>query len=115
MMVALLALGVLTADEAASAQTAAGIGLKSEYVYEKPCYVIQGFARGQVIDPKKMDHVIQVKNKCFKAIKLKVCYHDSDHCIDIFVPPHSDKEAWLGAFPSMRYFEFDAKEVPGLY
>jgi len=114
-LVALLALGVFTADEAVSAQLATGSGMKSDVFYEKQCFSIQGGARSQMMDPKMFDHVIFVKNKCYKSIKLKVCYHESDHCVDILVPPRSDKETWLGAFPSMRFFQYDAKEVPGLF
>jgi hypothetical protein len=115
MLIALLALGVLTAGDAVSAQPDTGIGINSEVVYKKQCFAIQGVARNQTIDPKMFDHVIYVKNECFKPVKLKVCYHDTDRCVDILVPPRSNKETWLGAFPSMRFFQYDAKEVPGLF
>jgi hypothetical protein len=115
LMATFFALGVVTAGEAVSAQPVTGNGIKSDVLYEKPCFAIEGVARSQVIDPKMFDHIIGVKNKCAKTIKLKVCYHDSNHCVDILVAPFGYKETWLGAFPSMRFFQYDAKEVTSLF
>jgi len=115
LVVAFLALDVLTAGEAVSAPPDTVIGIKSGVTYRKQCFTVEGVARNQTNDPKTFDHLIFVKNDCFKSVKLKICYHQTDHCVDIFVPPHSNKETWIGAFPAMRFFQYDAKEMPGLY
>ncbi len=114
MLFVLIAYGVLPIG-LATAQTATGNGIKSDNIYEKQCFAIQGQARSQTLSPSTFDHVIVVKNKCFKPIKLRVCYHQSDRCVTIITPPRSVKETWLGSFPSLRFFEYDAKEIPGLY
>jgi len=115
MLIALLPLAVLTTGNAVSAPPDTGKGINSEGVYKKQCFAVQGVARNQKIDPKMFDHLIFVKNECLKPVRLKVCYHETDRCVDISVPPRSSKETWLGAFPSMRFFQYDLKEVPGVF
>jgi hypothetical protein len=108
-------LNMLVASPSANAQPSTGTGIKSIDIYGKQCYTIQGVARSHAINPNIFDHVIIVKNQCFKNVKLKICYHKSDRCIEMSIPHRSTKESWLGSFPSMRFFQYDAKELPGLF
>src|SRR5712691_4485669 len=113
-LISVIILSMLVASPSVKAQPATGTGIKSIDIYGKQCYTIQGVARNQTINPNIFDHVIIVKNQCFKNVKLKICYHKSDRCIEMSIPSRSTKESWLGSFPSMRFFQYDAKELPGL-
>jgi hypothetical protein len=51
-----------------------------------------------------------VDNRCVERIKVRICYHDTDSCVDADVPGRSRKEAVIGVFPAMRTFQYDLKE-----
>jgi hypothetical protein len=99
----------------AVAQTAAGTGIRSLDIYGKSCFTTEGFARPRSVNSRLFDHVVIVKNRCTKNVKLKICYHKTERCAEITVPPHETKEAWLGAITALRFFQYDLKELPGLY
>jgi len=76
----------------------------------KPCLVLHGYAKPQTINPNIFEHRIAASNGCGQNIKVKVCYHGSDDCITIDVPPWDRKDSVLGIYPALRDFKFDAKE-----
>jgi len=76
----------------------------------RPCLDIEAGARSHVINPKIYDHVISVYNKCLATIKLRVCYYQSDHCIDMEIPGSQRKDGILGVYPNMRFFRFSFQE-----
>lgn len=76
----------------------------------KPCLTFVGMARPHIIDPKLFDHVMTVDNSCGQRLKVRVCYSQTDRCIDMDVPGYGRKEAILGIMPSEPVFRFDFKE-----
>jgi hypothetical protein len=77
----------------------------------KPCLVLHGYAKAQTINPNIFEHRVDATNSCGLHIKVKVCYHMSEDCITIDVPPWDRKDSVLGIYPALRDFKYDAKEL----
>jgi hypothetical protein len=76
----------------------------------KPCLAVESYARPQVINKDIYEHWIRATNSCGQSIKLRVCYHGTDDCIVMNVPPWESKNSVLGIYPVVQDFQFDAKE-----
>jgi hypothetical protein len=76
----------------------------------KPCLALRGYAQAQTINPHIFEHRVVATNSCGLNIKVKVCYHMSEDCITIDVPPWARKDSVLGIYPALRDFKYDAKE-----
>ena len=76
----------------------------------RPCLAVGGFARPETINPKLYDDVITVVNSCPKTIALKVCYYQSQDCIQMQVAGEEQKEAVLGTLPAVKTFQFEFRE-----
>jgi hypothetical protein len=77
----------------------------------KPCLVLRGYAKAQTINPNIYEHRVGVTNSCGLNIKVKVCYHMSEDCITMDVPPWDRKDSVLGIYPALKDFKYDAKEL----
>ena len=77
----------------------------------KACYMTISDARPAKTNPNLFNHIVIIRNQCFKPIKLKICYHKTRHCIDMLVPPRTTREGWLGALPAMPKFAYDVQEI----
>jgi hypothetical protein len=97
------------------AQTAIGTGIRSLDIYGKSCFTTEGLARPRSLNSRLFDHVVVVRSRCPKSVKLKICYHKTERCTEITVPPHETKEAWLGAMTALRLFRYDLQELRGIY
>jgi hypothetical protein len=67
----------------------------------KPCSALDSRATAQRIT---------ATNSCGQNIKVQVCYHKTDDCIVMNVPPWESKNSVLGINPNVRDFRYDAKE-----
>jgi len=76
----------------------------------KPCIALQSSAIVQRINKNIYEHWIKASNGCGQNIKVQVCYHKTSDCIVMTVPPYEIKNAVLGIQPSMKEFQYDAKE-----
>lgn len=76
----------------------------------KPCIALASYATPQVINKNIYEHWIKASNTCGQSIKIKVCYHKTDNCIDMSVPPWESINAVLGIYPNVKEFQYDAKE-----
>jgi hypothetical protein len=76
----------------------------------RPCLDIEAAARAHVINPNLYDHVISVYNRCIQQIKLRICYYNSDHCIDMEIRGSERKDGVLGVYPNMKYFRYSFRE-----
>jgi hypothetical protein len=76
----------------------------------KPCIALESRATAQRINKNIYEHWITASNSCGQNIKLQVCYHKTDDCIVMNVPPYENTNAVLGIQPSMKEFQYDAKE-----
>jgi hypothetical protein len=94
----------------AAAQSGSGQPIRSYDRFGKVCYTAEGVIRPQTTNPTLLNHIVFVRNHCYKQIKLKVCYYKSVHCIDMVVPSQSAKEGWLGA-TTVRSFEYTLQEL----
>ena len=75
-----------------------------------PCLAVQGYAKTEIVNKDIFQHWIRVTNSCAQAIKVRVCYYQSEHCIDVDVPALDKKDSVLGIFPALKRFQFEAKE-----
>ena len=76
----------------------------------KPCIALQSFVTAQLINKSIYEHWIKASNSCGQNIRIQVCYHKTDDCIVMNVPPYENKNAVLGIRPSTKEFRYDAKE-----
>jgi hypothetical protein len=76
----------------------------------KNCLTISGSAKSQAINAHIYEHWVGVSNICGQNIKLQVCYHNSQDCIAMSVPPWGRKDAVLGIYPALQDFRFDSRE-----
>lgn len=76
----------------------------------KPCLQTAGESQPLTSNPRIMNHVVILDNHCPDRIRAKVCYHDTNECTDVDVPPRARKEQIIGVFPAMRLFRYDVKE-----
>jgi hypothetical protein len=75
----------------------------------KPCLALEGYTKPQAINKNVFEHWIRATNTCGQHIELRVCYHKSNDCIAMNVPPWDTKSSVLGIYP-MKDFQYDAKE-----
>jgi hypothetical protein len=76
----------------------------------KPCIAVESFVTYQLINKNIYEHWIKASNSCGQHIRLQLCYHKTDDCIVMNVPPWESKNAVLGIQPGMKQFQFDARE-----
>jgi hypothetical protein len=76
----------------------------------KPCLVLRGHVEGQTLNKNIFEHSVLATNNCGQNIKVKVCYHNSEDCITVDVPPYGKKDTVLGIYPALKDFRYDAKE-----
>ena len=76
----------------------------------KPCLQTTGEAQPLTSSPRIMNHVVILDNHCPDRIKVKVCYHDTNECSDVDIPPRARKEQIIGVLPGVRQFRYDVKE-----
>jgi hypothetical protein len=67
----------------------------------KPCLVLRGYAQAQTINHNIFEHRVAATNSCGLNIKVKVCYHMSEDCITIDVPPWARKSGDLSCFEGL--------------
>jgi hypothetical protein len=77
----------------------------------KPCLTSVGAAQPLASNPHILNHAVILDNRCFEAIRAKVCYYNTDECTNVQVPPHGRKEQIIGVFPAMQQFRYEVKEV----
>ena len=76
----------------------------------RPCIALGTFVTIQPINKNIYGHWITASNSCGQSIRIQVCYHKTDDCIVMNVPPYDNANAVLGIQPSMKEFQYDAKE-----
>ncbi len=76
----------------------------------KPCLESTGEAQPLVSNPRILNHSVILNNHCSERIKVKVCYHRTDDCTDVEVPPRSRKQQIIGVLPAMQQFRYDVRE-----
>jgi hypothetical protein len=77
----------------------------------KPCLKLDGSAKAQIINKDIYEHWISAQNSCGQHIKVRVCYHGSEDCIVIDVPPWGRRDSVLGIYPALQDFRYDSKEL----
>lgn len=76
----------------------------------KPCITLGGYATPQRINKNIYEHWIKASSSCGQNIKIQVCYHKTNDCIVMTVPPYESKNSVLGIRPNMKEFQYDAEE-----
>ena len=99
-----------TTSQRAGVNGSSGLGnQRSVGANGKPCVALETYAKSQILNKRIFEHWVKAKNDCGKNIKLQVCYHKTNDCIDMTVPPWESKNAVLGIYP-LKDFEYDVKE-----
>lgn len=75
----------------------------------RACLEATGVAQPLTSNPKIFTHIVTLENRCADFIKVRVCYHGSDTCSGVEVPPRSRKEQMIGVL-AMQQFRYDVKE-----
>jgi hypothetical protein len=85
--------------------------------YGNRCIVAaEGFALPVPASPSKLfEHTVSISNKCFKKLRVRVCYRGSQLCKIADLPSNEKTQVVLGYEPSGSFFQFDYKEVPFSY
>lgn len=111
--------------QSATAQFGDGFGLQQPKRHHtgfngQPCLTLKGFVKAQDANEFAStppatasdiyEHWVRATNSCGENVKVKVCYHDSDHCITMNVPAWGQSQSILGIFPALTEFRFDATE-----
>jgi len=76
----------------------------------KPCLMVMGTARPQVINPNIYEHVIAAKNACSQIIKIQACYRGAERCVPLTVTAYARRETVLGIQPAAKEFRFEYRE-----
>ena len=76
----------------------------------KPCIALESYSTAELINKKIFEHWVQASNNCGQHIKLQVCYHATNDCIVMNVPPWETANSVLGIYPNVKEFQYDAKE-----
>jgi hypothetical protein len=76
----------------------------------KPCLETGGAAQPLASNPRVLNHIVSLDNHCVERIKVRICYHGTEDCTDVDVPPRSRKEQVIGVFPAMQQFRYDVRE-----
>jgi hypothetical protein len=77
---------------------------------DKPCLETHGTTEPLASNPRVLNHIVSLDNHCVERIKVRICYHGTEDCTDVDVPPRSRKEQVIGVFPAMQQFRYDVKE-----
>jgi hypothetical protein len=62
----------------------------------KLCISVESYANAQVSNKNIYEHWIKASNRCGQNIKVQSCYHKSEDCIVMNVPPWESKNSVLG-------------------
>jgi len=76
----------------------------------KPCLETVGSSQPLASNPRILNHIVSLDNRCVERIKVRICYHETEDCTDVEVPGRSRKEQVIGVFPAMQQFRYDIKE-----
>ncbi len=76
----------------------------------KPCLALESYAKSEVANKDIFEHWISATNSCGQHIEVRICYHKTDDCISMNVPPWDSKSSVLGIYPMVKNFEYDAVE-----
>lgn len=78
--------------------------------FGKPCLSLEGVSRAHVVNPSMYDNIVSIENLCSKIINVRICYFNTDGCVDVEVSGQQRKDAVLGVRPNSQYFRFSYKE-----
>lgn len=70
----------------------------------RPCLDVEAAARSQTVNRSAFDHIVSIKNKCVRPIKVRICYKNSDRCVDAQVQGYARVDTILGTAVGMDYF-----------
>jgi hypothetical protein len=76
----------------------------------RACLTIVGYAKPELVNKNIYQHWIRAANDCGQNIKVRVCYYETQDCIEMSVPPWEKKDSILGIFPALKRFRFEVKE-----
>ncbi|MBR1329075.1 hypothetical protein [Bradyrhizobium ottawaense] len=72
----------------------------------KNCLDVEAAARPQTVNREMLDHVVSLKNSCSRAIKVKLCYYNSDSCKQFDVQAYKRVDTILGTMRGVSLFRY---------
>lgn len=72
----------------------------------RPCLDVEAGARARVVNRHLFDHIISIKNRCPRLIKVKACYQNSGSCKSADVGAYQREDLILGTMPNVVSFRY---------
>jgi hypothetical protein len=76
----------------------------------KPCVTVERSSQAEKANPRIVEHWVKVSNACGLRIRVKICYYETQHCVDVDAPPWGSEQTILGIFPALFEFRCDFTE-----
>lgn len=74
------------------------------------CLDAEAVARSHVVNPDIVDHVVSLKNKCSRTIKVRVCYFQTDRCKELDVRGFDRADTILGTMTKVKMFRYSISQ-----
>lgn len=71
----------------------------------RPCLDTEAISRAHIVNTAIFDHVVSIKNRCVRLIKVMVCYSNSDICKKADIGGYQREDLILGT-AKMNYFRY---------
>lgn len=75
------------------------------------CLKFNADQRGFAGNPKLIEHLVRINNRCLSPIKVQLCYYKTRSCQTVTAPPLRTSFHILGAQIDVRLFYFEYKEL----
>lgn len=72
----------------------------------RPCLDIEAAARAERVNPRMLDHVVSILNKCPRTIKIKLCYAGVLQCKEFSLEGYKREDTILGSMMGVSYFKY---------
>lgn len=72
----------------------------------RPCLDIEAASRAHTVNPRLFDHVVSIKNRCARPIKVKVCYFNSEDCRSADLGSNQRQDLILGTMANVTSFRY---------
>lgn len=72
----------------------------------RPCLDIEAASRAHTVNRELFDHVVSIKNRCTKLIKVKICYFNSENCKSVDMGSYQREDLILGTMTKVNSFRY---------
>lgn len=72
----------------------------------RACLDVEAASRTQKVNPRMIDHLVSVKNRCPRLIRVKICYLETDRCKSFSVGSFGREDVILGSMIDQSSFRY---------